>query len=393
MRVRKSFLLWFISILIIQSIIVGYLGESCNNGTILASQKINDSKLALKTNSFDYLGIYSFTNDAVRKNPAGWIVSEPSSTYVEVDAEKLDRNKVVQLYDNSYSGDSSINNFFGAKANGTIEVWFITERAVGDVDHTWASNGFTFNLYSSSTRKVCVQLGRWTYMKWGVLDGATFKSLYPAQNPPVNINQWYHLRIEFAGNKFIVWVDGVRCPTTGDYTMASDSGTIDNFFIQTGYYSNFYVDAVDYSWAPGYYTNRNMEYEIHLENGNDWVLWMIIIICGIAITVVTSLLIYRRQHIQRTQPRIESTLPLQRSHRRRSYPPIAPQQIETVRTPSPHYNTIRIPPNPEEIETIPIEQPLQPPIESVTSFIYCTSCGARCEKDQLFCTTCGSSLD
>jgi len=54
---------------------------SINN---ISQSELNDTPINTKTNSFDYLGAYSFMDDVIDSIPFGWTASAPSGTSFKV---------------------------------------------------------------------------------------------------------------------------------------------------------------------------------------------------------------------------------------------------------------------------------------------------------------------
>ena len=70
------------------------------------------------------------------------------------------------------------------------------------------------------------------------------------------------MQFDCAVDNYQIWVNN---ELKGTFNFWSNVPDIDTFEIYTSTSfsrGNFrgYIDALDYSWAPGYYTNRNMEH-------------------------------------------------------------------------------------------------------------------------------------
>ena len=173
--------------------------------------------------------------------------------------DPLDGHKdVLVMYDNA---DASLdyglylyfNDLFddGEQTYGTIELFMRT---------TDATKSFRFEIKDGGTpaQKFIIDLDKFRY------DDGAVKDIGLAALD----NTWYHIRIAFrcagadayedlAEDTWKVWINGVEY---GDYDFIATHARIDRCIFWTdqadnGYYC--YVDALDYSWATGYFTNRN----------------------------------------------------------------------------------------------------------------------------------------
>ncbi len=207
-----------------------------------------------------YLGVYSFTNDSDGSNPAGWTVYEPSNTYVNVIQEKKGHDKVVELWDNSSSERCWMKNTFNSQASGTVEFW-ISGKA-GTIEPL-ANKGSVYIILCDSTETKGPHLGiNWNNQSLGYYDVNT--DYYPIVTTPNFTEQdWHHIRINFSctTDTFNLWIDGnqegINLPfANGLNSMALLWVVTDSSSTQGN--ASTYIDAVDYSWAPEYYLNRNI---------------------------------------------------------------------------------------------------------------------------------------
>ncbi|NVM31333.1 MAG: hypothetical protein HWN65_21015, partial [Candidatus Helarchaeota archaeon] len=201
---------------------------------------------------------YDFTNDSDGSNPAGWFVWEGPNTHMNVYAGVEDHAKVVEINDSATANTCYMINTFGEKANGTVEFWLrSTAEWSGRLFITFRYELFPiFRLDLRDNGELRV---------WGPFDGTIMSSNWAD-------DQWYHVRVEFncTTDKFKVWLDGTY---QDEYDFYYSSSYIEDIRIEpipdstTGY---FYLDAIDYSWAGGYYPERSY-YTGHptgfLENG------------------------------------------------------------------------------------------------------------------------------
>ncbi|NVM55247.1 MAG: hypothetical protein HWN66_16190, partial [Candidatus Helarchaeota archaeon] len=193
--------------------------------------------------ALDYLGLYSFTFDEDGTVPGDWEdLSHPDSKFKVVSSVDGHR-KVARLQD--LRGTVLQNRFGVNKTEGTIELFWRTSRPLCKeyfriLDNDIEIFGFSLGCgdYLSDDKPWCFGLDR---------------------------NRWYHFRIDWNSTGFQVWINGVLYGA--GYAIAFIAPMIDGvdaFRLRTwdnaGY--NVCVDAVDYSWVPGYYPNRNRDYTI-----------------------------------------------------------------------------------------------------------------------------------
>ncbi len=203
---------------------------------------------------FDYLGAYSFTEDPNGAHPAGWIIYEdhPSTTTEIVELLEGHR-KVVELYDNYGTGDTAIESLFANQASGTIEYWFYGIGAAS------GSNYVDTGAYLKGIPNRCgpnIRFDLDLFEIQYILNGS-FNTI-----TSFNENEWVHMRIQFNCSSYTyeIWVNGLY---QGIFAFTYNVNYLNGFCFTSGTMSSGghygYVDAVDYSWAPGYYTNRNMD--------------------------------------------------------------------------------------------------------------------------------------
>ncbi len=227
------------------------LGGFCS-GNQQATIGWDDARININTNSYDYLGAFSFTGDAVGAHPAGWTIQEGSNTYTHVIEFMGTHRKVVEFWDNTNTGLTTATNSFTARSTGTIEFWYYFQKGGASYDN------FVCRIRSGTTIGAGISFensNNRIYNELGAVDIAL----------GVTANSWHHIRIDFdcSTDTYRFWLDGVNKGTFGFWNGLS---TADNLFYTTSAsytYGNSYawVDAVDYSWAPGYYLNRNWDYE------------------------------------------------------------------------------------------------------------------------------------
>ena len=201
---------------------------------------------SLTENTGDYLGLYSFTEDSVGSNPNGWTVSEGVNTYCDVIANSDNHRKVVELWDSNSGGIVMMQDSISRVA-GTVEFW---------VRANYISNT-QFNLIleqSYSVENINFIIRR--------NSGTNWIGLYTTYTESFTPDTWYHVRLEFdcTTDKVKYWLNSNY---KGEFNFNVPTTSINNVRVQTsGPFAyagcRVWVDAIDYSWAPGYYLNRNM---------------------------------------------------------------------------------------------------------------------------------------
>jgi hypothetical protein len=202
---------------------------------------------------YNYLGKCSFTDDTVGVNPTGWTVVEGSNVEIQVISDLSLHRKVVSFWDNNNGPGSCYMEYsFPGVVVGTVELWVFGIDGNAGLDH------FGIELFGGSTNAVH------TYADWTTDEYVNYmdKSIVAPGGFPNN--QWHHIRIVFDCNS-----DTFTCYVNGNYTgifnFESPISSVTKIRLGTGQTEtggNFYayVDAIDFSWETGYYTNRNMQY-------------------------------------------------------------------------------------------------------------------------------------
>ena len=229
--------------------------------------------------TYDYSGEYSFTEDPDGSDPANWtIMREPSNTYVDVVAEKDGHRKVLELWDDSISGHPRIYNTFSSQTSGSIEFWLRYTKGTENYFSMLSKDGAGWGVVHLSISKTGAD-------ELSYYDGAEHKIC------DLSENTWHHVRITFEHTTgghdglrqyhFNVYVNGTKY---GEFPFQSQRGQTKEFHFFTDSlhaHGDFHawVDAVDYSWAPGYYPNRNRDYSLSgltyaiFENGTQKTNW------------------------------------------------------------------------------------------------------------------------
>jgi len=206
----------------------------------------------IKQTTFDYLGVYSFTDDAVGGDPTGWTVTEPVDTHMDVVLAKDNHRKVIEMYKTTEKPEMV--NIFTPQSVSTqpeIEFWVWGDSNARGCFNTgnggFGSHGSIWFWLNFTTNKVINIYNM----------GASSEVISSALTP----NQWHHFRVKLVtSSTFEVWLDGVSLGIHNQFVSESSVDRLCFAALDTTSSFYLYIDAIDYSWAPGYYTSRNMEY-------------------------------------------------------------------------------------------------------------------------------------
>jgi len=217
---------------------------------LLGNENLCKSQGYIWINGSDYPGTYSFTDDAVGSNPAGWVFNSLASTSVTVESGINNYNKVMKIYDASTTGTYLYINqsFASPQINGTVEFWvykdsgtsslYITFRDANNVlgphmDMDYNNDGY-FEYYDGSS--------------WPTFG----KSFYADQ-------KWIHIRIDFdsSSDTFDMYLDDVLVLDNAKFGGSAGALTKLMFATDASLIGTFYIDAVGYSWDDDYFIGDN----------------------------------------------------------------------------------------------------------------------------------------
>jgi len=183
-----------------------------------------------------YKALYSFPNESV--HPSGWAGSGAWGVMDELTGHK----KILGL-NNCATADS----LFTAKVNGTIEYYVMANNVnLGNYQVFMYANDFSN----------CLFLLLYNY-KFYYADPDNHEIC------GASANVWYHIQIDFnCSLGWHVFINDVRYPTEGEYNFTGTPTSLHKTYFESQDGANSYIDAVDYSWASGYYLNRNKDLEV-----------------------------------------------------------------------------------------------------------------------------------
>ncbi len=210
---------------------------------------INNETIQLNR-SGNYMAAFSFTEDPVGSDPSGWNINEPGSTHINVIAEKEGHWKVIEQY-HTASDSCVMENIFTSKQSSSgyqIEFWIL-----GDSN---AQCAFEIgNGGSGLNCKIWMWLNFYANECRNVINGGSSNILITNNLTP---NVWHHFRIKITGSlTFEIWIDQIYY---GVYNGFLSQTTFDRVIFHRYTHPGpfyYYIDAVDFSWAPNYYINRN----------------------------------------------------------------------------------------------------------------------------------------
>jgi len=202
----------------------------------------------------NYRAEYSFTNDPNGSIPGDWYKGGDGS--VQVIAEKDGHKKVVEFYDNANRWTWIFNNIIDQEC-GTIEFWYYEPDDDGYFEFRLRREGRNIGWLSR----------RWNNLLWAYNDGT---SEHHTTICSAIFGEWVHVRIDFecstggykglAEDRVAIYINGELMGS--DYIL-NDYGNNPpdvweiGFTYLCGTEGYKYFDAVDFSWADGYYVWRN----------------------------------------------------------------------------------------------------------------------------------------
>ncbi|NVM03708.1 MAG: hypothetical protein HWN67_15360, partial [Candidatus Helarchaeota archaeon] len=197
-----------------------------------------------------YTAKFSFTNDPVGSDPIDWEVFEYESGNVTIIGEKDGHKKVCEIKEEGFPGIVLCENDFQDRLNGTVELYYHYNNLSGN------------NHYIMIVEEDIGNDGIKLEIKNGYLYYHNNDSSWP-QISNISVDYWHHFRVIFnISSGWHLYLNDIRYPAVGDYGLYNHSGQlskIDNicFGPTPSIVQTIYIDAVDFSWADGYYEGRN----------------------------------------------------------------------------------------------------------------------------------------
>jgi hypothetical protein len=216
-----------------------------------------------------YPATYGFENDEDGSFPMGWI-DESTGTLSEivVASEVAGHKKVLHYYSVTTHYSITKLDLSSPQTTGSIEYYVYKEGG---------PKGFEIQL-RNSTGDYALRIGI-DYATDGKFiwrtSGSTAAEFGAGK---FSLETWFHLRIDFnlVTNKFDIYLDGVKEVDQEDFFYEINS--LQNIgFCETFYngYSNWYLDALSFSWDPNYIVGENLNEGLLLSFENTTALdWM-----------------------------------------------------------------------------------------------------------------------
>jgi len=203
---------------------------------------VNEIKSVIKNNVDNYFSFLNFVSDTVGSDPGGWTVNEEENTDVSVISSLDLHYKIAKIYINRKDTPASIvYDFANSHASGKISLYVYYEDLLSEV---WVANS------------------TWDeYIRLILEDGELRHGDYPGTKIcDLSMSNWHHLTITFDCNSnWDVEVDGTLY---SGFNFKGSPSSMSAFaflgqVLDDSYPKSCYIDAVDFSWADGYFTNRN----------------------------------------------------------------------------------------------------------------------------------------
>lgn len=231
---------------------LNYTTRVTGDSLFLPRNPSNPAQYLNKTDLLLYISLFNFSNDEIGEAPAGWQINTSQGGRNYIIQTKDWHYKTLQLASTDATGNyeqSAWNSFnIGGGTSGDIYFWTCADQT--------NKNGYIFVRNILNQNLITIKFRS---------DGKITAIDYPDEIilQDYNAYTWYHFRISFifqAGSWMIydIFIDTVR--KADDFNMLpSDYAPSALVFYIPGYTDAFfYFDAIDYSWAPGHFLNRNL---------------------------------------------------------------------------------------------------------------------------------------
>ena len=198
----------------------------------------------------DYNGTYSFEGEDIGTSGTsiGFIDTDTSgaNSGVRIISGILSHKKTLELYDNDGADRYEIQNAFSSGQTAGVVEWWAQNSDANIINLMRLGNEG-----GDSTGQVYIYQDKHQYYSGGALHDTGLAA---------TDNTWYHYKIVFdcATDTYNIIIDGITYQT--GVAFINVATTINYFYFQgstgdSGYFN--YIDAIDYSWSPGYSNGRN----------------------------------------------------------------------------------------------------------------------------------------
>ncbi|MFX1479426.1 MAG: Ser-Thr-rich GPI-anchored membrane family protein [Promethearchaeota archaeon] len=212
-----------------------------------------------------YPSTYGFDNDIVGGYPDGWTSIENGGT-IRVFSNFDGHNKLINLNDTSGGGGNDLRINFNDLIIGTIEFWMGTDNVteLSEVD-IWDVNDTNWGI------QIGILSSKFQY-KQGDNNWYDIPNVF---SPISNKLHHWSVRFNCTAHTFHIIIDGVD---SGELSFKNPHNSFDRLQFHTstsGMGFNMYVDAVGFSWTPGYSIGDNLNEGLLLSFENsillDWI--------------------------------------------------------------------------------------------------------------------------
>jgi len=228
-------------------------GTASNSWTL--TQTSDDQRYEVtcyeSTDTGHYQGYLNFRNETSDANPTGggWTFNQPSgdfSLHSWVIDSAHGRNKILEIED--YTGDTVTADYDIIDSDETVEFWLCSDSTLSSTDYAYVR--IQDSAGQDSLRVIMnddVDEIRLRYYDGGY---STVKI------DDLTDGEWFHILIDYNSTGYRV-VYNFQDTYYGDMDPSATGNDV--FRVYSGYGNTgiFYVDSIDFSWADGYYLNRN----------------------------------------------------------------------------------------------------------------------------------------
>jgi len=190
-----------------------------------------------------YHGTYSFEEDEIGSDPSGFTITESGSSYINVEAEQENHQKVMTMSHDG-SNDVQFEQDFSPQTSGTVEFWFYHSDNWKNVQFMLQDGSSTYGVRFKFDNEHIIYY-----------DGSAWNEITSFSG-----NQWYHIRIDFncTTDTYDLYLDYVLILNDGEFDTPLSSVSI--FWgkcIENAVYKA-YIDAIGYSWDENYNIGDNI---------------------------------------------------------------------------------------------------------------------------------------
>ncbi|TFF86312.1 MAG: hypothetical protein EU551_01820 [Promethearchaeota archaeon] len=274
------------------------------------SNTLRDNNMKMNSKSgFNYLGAESFTDDIVGSgNPDGWVITkEDYSDYISIVDSYTTHSQVMRINDYSTTSWAYTQGYLdlgSPQVAGSFSFWlnvadesrqYTTPFILAKQQKDTYSGG-----YEIVVLRTCAYNDYQNIMEIRYGDGA---GGIASDYFPYETDTWYRIQIDFRSLNSAVYEDAevkvliysedhILVYNSGWVAKGKDVDYVEVFSFCTrgeGESHDVYIDALDWSWAPGYYEGRNWDFENGTETENIGLypfIQTIIVVIGILIFII-----------------------------------------------------------------------------------------------------------